>query len=258
MHARIAWLGLVALLAGCTSAGMSPSSGDLPRASHPEAGASAPRALIEQVSCGGPAFPLRLLDEPGRAETFADPAAQALRRHLAEPGADFEWLPDAGWREVVRTETEVVYIGVAAPGTDPPYAEVSVSRDGDGWRVTGWGQCRLRADAGAGLGPASFRVAPGNDLTPEMTEIPVLITELACNTGQDARGRIGEPRIMLSVDAITVVFSVRPRAGGQDCQSNPETPHLLVLPEPLGDRALLDGSEIPAGDATVCGEPHDC
>jgi hypothetical protein len=211
-----------------------------------------PAPPVAEVSCGGPDFPITLLDEPGRAERSDDPAAAALRTHLAQPGQDFNWLPDAGWREVRRTDAEVNYVADALAGADPPYVEVSVTRDGDRWRVAGWGQCRLQPSVGPGLGLASFRVAPEAEPGPGTTEIPVLVTERACNSGQDARGRIVEPQVIVGGDAITVVFAVRPREGEHECPSNPETPHLLVLPEPLGNRTLLDGSEIPARDATTC------
>jgi hypothetical protein len=216
-----------------------------------------PRAIAD-VSCGGPGFPISLLDEPGHAETLDDPAAEALRTRLAGSSADLLDMPDTGWREVARTDTEVRYVADALPGADPPYVEISVMRDGDEWRVAGWGQCRLQASVGPGLGLASFRVPPEFELAPDVTEVPVLVTERACNSGQDARGRIVEPRIILSDDAVTVVVAVRPREGEQDCQSNPETPHLLVLPEPLGERALLDGSEIPPRDATTCADVGFC
>ena len=213
---------------------------------------------VEQVSCGGHGFPAALLEEPGSAETSDDPAAEVLRRHLAEPGPDSAWLPDTGWREVIRTDTEVAYVADAEPGTDPPYAEVTVTHDGDGWQIGGWGQCRLQADVGPQLGLASFRVDPATELGPLLTEIPVLVTERACNSGEDARGRIADPTILLTDAAVTVVFAVRPRDGGHDCPSNPETPHLLRLPEPLGDRSLFDGSEVPPRDATLCAEHGIC
>jgi hypothetical protein len=250
-----------AILGGCgrpedATHGSSVAS-ESPATSMGEAPSPTPGAIAD-VSCGGPGFPMSLLDEPGRAETLDDPAAEALRAHLETSGPDFAWLPDTGWREVVRTDTEVTYVADAAPGSDPPYAEVSVMRDGDVWRVAGWGQCRLQASVGPGLGLASFRVTQDVELGPEVTEIPVLVTERACNSGQDARGRIVQPRIVLGDQAVTVVFAVRPRGGDQDCPSNPETPHLLVLPEPLGDRTLLDGSEIPPRDATQCADVAFC
>ena len=217
-----------------------------------------PAPPIAEVSCGGSGFPISVLDEPGRAERLDDPAAEALRTHLAQSGPDFTWLPDTGWREVGRTDTEVNYVADAVQGTDPPYVEVSVIRDGDDWRIAGWGQCRLQPSVGPGLGLASFRVAPDVELAPGLTEIPVLVTERACNSGQDARGRIAEPQVIVGDDAITVVFAVRPREGDRECPSNPETPHLLILPDPLGNRTLLDGSVIPPRDATKCAADGLC
>ena len=138
---------------------------------------------------------------------------------------------------------------------EPGSAETS---DDPAAEVGGWGQCRLQADVGPQLGWASFRVDPATELGPLLTEIPVLVTERACNSGEDARGRIADPTILLTDAAVTVAFAVRPRDGGHDCPSNPETPHLLRLPEPLGDRSLFDGSEVPPRDATLCAEHGIC
>lgn len=59
-------------------------------------------------------------------------------------------------------------------------------------------------------------------------------------------------------DSVTVTFAVRPRLGAQECPSNPETPFVLELPEPLGDRSLRDGSSVPPRDATVCPDIAIC
>lgn len=257
MQSRNVLLGAVLVLAGCASdAPAAPTAASPTEA--PPAEAADPVRTISEVSCGGPGFPIGILDEPGRAETFDDPAAAVLRHHLANPTADSGWLPDAGWREVARTETEVTYVADAAPVTDPPYAVVTVVREDNGWIVAGWSQCRLQASVGPDLGLASFRVAPDVPLAPGSIEIPVLVTERACNSGRDAQGRIVDPLIVLGDEAVTVTFAVRPVEGDQDCPSNPETPHLLILPEPLGERELLDGSEIPPRDATVCAAIAGC
>lgn len=211
------------------------------------------------ISCGGRGFPASVLDGPANAEQSGHPAAAALRRHLAEPGLDFEWLPDSGWHVAYLDDEEAMFVARADDGPEsPPLAEVGASRVDGQWRVTGWGQCAPQADVGPGLGLASFRVAPGFELTPESTRIDVLVTEYACNSGEDARGRIVDPAIVDGGASVVVVFAVRPRGGEQACPSNPETPHLLVLPEQLGDRVLLDGSEVPPRDATTCGRNAVC
>jgi hypothetical protein len=199
---------------------------------------------VTSVTCGGPGFPLSVLDAPGGAENGTDAAAEALRDHLATSDLEIDWLPDTGWKEAVRTDDMVVFIAEALPGGEPSLVQVSVEHRDGSWRVGGWSGCSLQADVGPDLGLASFRVAPDVDLTPDMTEIEVLVTERACNSGEDASGRIEEPVATVGAESVTVVFAVRPRGGAQDCPSNPETPYVLVLDEPLGDRVLLDGSEV--------------
>jgi len=213
---------------------------------------------VTSVTCGGPEFPLSVLDAPGGAENGTDPAAEALRDHLATRDMEIDWLPDAGWKEAVRTEDLVVFIADALPGSEPPLVEVSIEQRDGAWHVGGWSQCRLQADVGPDLGRASFRVAPDVELTPHMTEIEVLVTERACNSGEDASGRIEEPVVTVGAESVTVVFAVRPRGGAQTCPSNPETSDVLVLDEPLGDRVLLDGSDVPPRDATECADPPFC
>jgi hypothetical protein len=170
---------------------------------------------------------------------------------------DIDFLPDAGWIEVSRTDASVIYLA-PDPAVEGSFAFVSVGRDGDAWAVDGWGGCPLQPDVGPDLGIASFRVAPDVELDPETSEIAVLVTELACNSGEDARGRITVAAIDEDNDSVTVTLAVRPRGGGQECPSNPETPFVLELSAPLGDRALLDGSSVPPRDATVCPDIAMC
>lgn len=213
---------------------------------------------VTSVTCGGPGFPASVLDASGGAENGSDPAAEALRDHLATPDMETEWLPDSGWKEAVRTDDLVVFIADALPGGEPELVQVSIEHRDGAWRVGGWSGCSLHADVGPDLGLASFRVAPDVELAPEVTEIEVLVTERACNSGEDASGRIEKPVVTVGAESVTVVFAVRPRGGGQDCPSNPETPYTLVLDEPLGDRVLLDGSEVPPRDATQCPDAGYC
>jgi hypothetical protein len=221
-----------------------------PRASDPATGGG--------LRCDvGPSFPSAALDGPPGAENGDDPAAEALRRHLATDDIEIEWLPDAGWIEISRTDSTVHYLA-PDPDAEGSWLQVSVGRDGEGWNVDGWGGCSLQPDVGAGLGIASFRVAPNEGLEPTATEIAVLVTERACNSGEDARGRIVVAAIEEDDQSVTVTLAVRPRGGGQDCPSNPETPFVVELPEPLGNRAMLDGSTIPPRDATTCPDIAMC
>lgn len=222
----------------------------------------APSALDPQagsrVTCGGgPAFSIDRLAVQGSAETAADPAAEALRRHLATDNVEINDLPDDGWIEAARSGSQVLYLA-PEPTSEGSWHFVTVELDGGAWDVGGWGGCALQPDVGPMLGIASFRVAPGAAPGPDATEIEVLVTERACNSGEDASGRIVAPAVVLGEERVVVTFAVRPRGGGQTCPSNPETPFMLELPEPLGDRALFDGSSVPPRDATECPDIAAC
>ena len=101
------------------------------------------------------------------------------------------------------------------------------------------------------VGPASWWVDPAAlPLSPDATSIPALIQEQQCASGKPPEGRVTEPVVLTSPDAILVNVWVRIPQGGQDCQGNPAFPIEISLPDPLGERQLLDGSEVPPRDAT--------
>ena len=211
-----------------------------------------PDEPFERITCGGPlAFHPAVLDQQAVAERGDDPAAAALREALAPADGDIdEALPESGWIEVTRTESMVKYL--ARGGRGPGLAILTVVlRDGQ-WTLDRSGRCELLPEMRAGLDLAKFRVAADQQLGPDTTEVEILVTELGCSSGQDAQGRIVVDRILPSDDSLIVVMATVPRDGEQECPDNPETPFLLELPEPLGNRSLLDGSEIPPRDATAC------
>lgn len=225
------------VLAGCIGMGEAPvDAAQLP--------------AIKRVICEGQgwAVSLELLARSGRAERGADAPAAALRAALDPRRDDTAALPDEGWIEVDRTDAAVRYAVIQ----DPLRLTYAIVERRLGWELTSWGDCQLRPELPAGIGPAAFRAAPGVNLTPESTKINILVTELACNSGQDAQGRILRPVIVRGQRTVSVLLAVVQRDGEQECPSNPETPFTIELPEPLGDRMLLDGSEVPPRDARTC------
>lgn len=82
---------------------------------------------------------------------------------------------------------------------------------------------------------------------PTDTELPVLVNENDCASGQTAEGRIHEPDVDYRADAVVVTIRARQGSSSEQCPSNPVTPHLLRLTEPVGSRALLDGGQSPPG-----------
>jgi hypothetical protein len=87
------------------------------------------------------------------------------------------------------------------------------------------------------------------------TSILLLVTERACNSGQTAEGRI-RALVEPTDAAVIVTVAVVPRPGDHTCQSNPPTPFVLDLPEPLGARALLDGGVEPPAVVVPAVEPN--
>ncbi len=237
-------LALIAiLLVGCTAQPDLPSTVAEPR-------------LPGRVTCGDrsvPAFPLAVLDQDGNVDPGEDEPAALLQAVVRESA---ETLPEDGWIRVVETADTVMF--VARGGAGMAWSMVKFQlRDGV-WQADAYGQCRLQPAIPDGTNLAVFRVAPDAELGPEATDVPLLVTETACNSGEDARGRIRVLDIIPAGGTVTILLGIVPRPGGHECPSNPETPFSLELPEPLGDRVLLDGSSVPARDATTCADLVVC
>lgn len=88
---------------------------------------------------------------------------------------------------------------------------------------------------------AQWMLAEEADLAPESTQIALLVREVECASGQSAEGRIGVA-VDYREDEIVLTAYVRPLDGDQRCPSNPPTPFLLELAEPLGRRDLVNGA----------------
>jgi hypothetical protein len=107
-------------------------------------------------------------------------------------------------------------------------------------------------------GPATWTHDPVAEIGPDTTAFTAWVTEKDCATGQSSAGRIIGPDIEVSSEAIVVTFRVRRRSGVQACPGNPPTPVSVTLPEPLGDRRLLDGGREPAKEPPICANPESC
>lgn len=88
---------------------------------------------------------------------------------------------------------------------------------------------------------AEWEPAPGQDLAPETQEVEIVVHEIGCADGDSAEGRIEEPEVEYTSDAVIVTVRVRAKGGDVTCPGNPLTPHVLELEEPIGERELLDG-----------------
>lgn len=100
--------------------------------------------------------------------------------------------------------------------------------------------------ASSEFGPATWALDPAFP-SPDLTarELHVLVWERACSSGKSTTGRMSEPLIVVGPGHMTITIGVRPLAGDQECPGAPGTPLVVLLPEPLGSRILLDGGYVP-------------
>lgn len=220
-------------------------------APRPQAPATAPpggREIVEavarapdaepMVSCGGRPFPASLLEDPD-AEGVPDDMVEDFAAVVQFWRSEFPGLERLRWRMAHRDDSSAEFIA----RRDSGWVSLTLEHDGGGWTPAGAGECRPEpATEGAGratwwLDPAY--AAPG----PEATELHILVMEQACASGQPAFGRITAPQAVYTADTLTLTVSVHTVGG--TCPSNPPTPATVVLPQPLGERALLDGGRHP-------------
>jgi hypothetical protein len=234
------------VLSGCGNA-------VLPSGGSPSAEASlapAPSAAIQandlRYTCGPFPFAQGLLTAgPGSDEQLGNPAAIALRTHLARKDVDIN-LPNAGWHLTGMDGQSAEFLNDMGDGR---VMAVQVSSAGGSWKVEGWGECTPRVALAAGLGAAEWAFDPAQPKPDASTQVfDALVSELSCSGGRPADGRVVGPRIVESADTVLVVFATRPLPGGQDCPGVDPTRIRVDLGEPLGARKLLDGGRLPPGD----------
>ena len=193
------------------------------------------------LTCGGePYFLSSALAAPAALFDLTDPVVAAALDNQPSP----ELLRG---RVLVRND-DAVMVAIDVEESEPGFAPFEVwyaRRLGDTWQWQGGGGCPIRAVAG-GLRADKWELDPAAPpLGPDATEIPIWVWEGSCASGQTAEGRVREPVVDYTDEAVVVMIAVEPIGGA--CPSNPPTPFVLRLSEPLGNRRLLDGgSEPPA------------
>lgn len=251
-------LGVFGFLAACQVSAPSPAPSIEPDASFPlesaETGSPAPSgpeasATIDPdwvnrpaLTCGDNKrlFPPEALAGPGLAEFGFDPAAAVLRATIADTP---DYFPDSGWHRVLESPDGVTF--VAAGNEETPWFEVTVGLFDGNLQAVGQGQCTLAIAAPTGVSFARWWLDP-NAPPPasEATQLAILLREQDCASGKPPDGRVLEPTIVTTADAIEVAIGIREQ-GNADCPSNPAYSLQLMLPEPIGSRRLFDASQYP-------------
>jgi hypothetical protein len=203
--------------------------------------------LVGRLGCGqgsGIDVPASILDQPAAAERGPSMPARALVRFVTTPDAAEMGYPPTGWRVAAASPDRVDFL---APGRDGWYfVSVADIAEQGGWQAWEYGACDLQVRLPEGIGFATWDVDPAHPPQPDATSLTVLASEVACASGKPIDGRLAVPIVLYAPGAITIVLEVRSRPGGQDCQGTSPEPVTVELTEPLGDRALFDGSSHPA------------
>lgn len=220
------------------------SGGELDVIVPPDAEGNYPMGLM--VSCGSGRFPIGALQDIRPLEA-ADPGGVAAAIEPFLTSGEGEFWPQEGWQILDRSEAHVLLVAKADDGS---LAFMSASNEGSGWTwsgASGGGEsCPLEFVVPDHLNTVDWRLDPtGQALTSESTEVSVILNERPCVSGSEIGDRLLDPQIVMTEAQVFMAFAAEPPPGDAfDCPGNPDTPHVVELPEPLGDRELMEGLEI--------------
>lgn len=198
------------------------------------------------VGCsGGPAFPASVLNETPLFDGTELPSVDAaLQEFLADEEGQF-W-PQDGWQ--ILYEAERFYMLAFLHEGRGAIEFVGLELEGDEWGLGflgGRGSCDLEVVLPVGLNAVDWFIDPeGEPLTPESTSIEVLVTERACASGEPVGDRLVGPEIVMTDTEVLIAFAATAQSGAQYCPANPPQAVVVELPEPLGDRAAVDGLDL--------------
>lgn len=199
-----------------------------------------------RFTCGGAPFPAAALTGPIGAEQADTPAAAALRAFLADPPvAGRPNHPRAGYRLLAASPRSAEF------GAGLAYVRVALGPTE--WALEEWGECRPRA-VFEGLNGATWTLAGDAPFPTERSRsFTALVQETQCTGGLMADGRVLPPAILVGSAEVLLIFAVRPPpppppGTAVGCPAPPPTRVEVTLPEPLGERRLLDGGVSPPAD----------
>lgn len=224
-------------------------------------GASAPSLTQEDYLCGGVSIPGGAVADRVPVAAMEDAERDALAAAQWDDGTPLSSLADDDWYRANATDDTVTVIRDVETPNDPTWSAILPDReiltvswvDGatnlpPGWYVSQSSPCALTVDLGDLQVPAlALRTAPD----PESRELALSVTEMACNSGEDAQGRIEVVSVEESADQVRLVLGTAPRGGVQNCPSNPATPFTVTLDDPVGDREIINASLVDPRPVTV-------
>jgi hypothetical protein len=177
---------------------------------------------------------LALLVQIDRGRQQAQPERLFRPRRRPAPMDTADKL--AGWRALARADDEVLF----ARGRPPQLLTVAVRRGRrERWTPEAVSNSRPLRASRDGVRASSWRL---DTVAPDRTELRILVTEQTMATGTPAADRLLTPELHLGADRVVLRVYVRPLEGYVGRSAKRETPVIVELPEPLGDRTVVDGA----------------
>ncbi|MEX0827028.1 MAG: hypothetical protein WD184_09810 [Acidimicrobiia bacterium] len=199
------------------------------------------------VGCqGASVFPLGAIYEIELiAPDDPDGMLAAIEPFLSsEEGLMGHW-PQDGWQLLYQAEDRATLVA-RANGT---LAYMRLSRESGVWK---WGgssisgsRCDLQYALPEGLNVVRWRLDPSApEPGPDTTELVVLLTEAACASGLPMGDRFVGHQVVMTETEVRLAFAAESQHSAQSCPGNPETAYTVELPEPLGDREIVESMSI--------------
>jgi hypothetical protein len=145
----------------------------------------------------------------------------------------------AGWRALAATEDQILY----AKGRPPRLLTVAIRRGRrDRWSVIGVSNSRPLRASRQGIRASSWRLDPEFETTPGDRELHLLVTEQTQATGVLADDRLLAPDLYVGAEELVLRLYIKGLEGYTGRTRRYETAVTVQLPEPLGERAIVDGA----------------
>lgn len=217
---------------------------------------------LDVALCQGNKVPVQALDNPRPATELGPEAAPALSGRGVDAIRPDKWLiaQESAGRVMLMNKMAIPQDTGRGDIRDYEYIVLSTNSmssqsEKPVWDIVESSTCAPTLDLGeksAGL----VTLDPSQPVSPESTKIAFLVTEVDCNSGQNAVGRLGLVQLTETESTVEIVIGVLPSgATSASCQGNPGTPFTVEIQQPVGTRAVLNAAVVPAREITASKSP---
>lgn len=196
-----------------------------------------------RVSCGGLRFnPIVAFNSPTGVENENTPQVRAMKELIYKELRE-ESTRKRDWRLLAEEGGRAEF----GSGRLPDEMEwIVVERERGRWDASGYASGCEPASMRRGLEAITWTLAPQPRLRPRTRSILVELGSGECSSGRPQAPRLQKPEFREQNGALLMSLWLRPLPPGfYTCEGIIEPPVRIKLPEPLGERRLLDGGTYP-------------